>query len=333
MAPLYSINFPSTKEEMIFTHSNQKEIHPLGTLLCKFLAADFSSHQNQLSQHRPPAELRLLVPQIAAEISKIHPLLKCSMVPLQNPDHDHLGWMKNRLSTFIFYQEKLTEYVNATILIDSSNLSPLQRYLVFLRDNPIAAQTFMINNDKLRVERKLCIGNSKFIPYDDTQTIPDSKRITSSLVITSKSIKAILILCLEQMIENEYLLKHCEHCGHFFHPYSKKSLYCDFSTDETGKTCKQIAAAKKHNAKRANDEGIAYYEKQKKAYSMRVYRAPSVYKQADFNSWKTRAQVALDFYTSGKLSLDVFKEILTLPDAKTSETLKKTLVPFKTEHS
>lgn len=314
----YTITFSSSKGKKEILPTVQGEFHslPLGSFLISFLSIDFTSYKEQLFAHKSPKELRALLPRMKAEISNIHPLLECALRPINPFYTDELGEMKLLISKFILYQETLSTYVDRVLLSDGSSLSPLQKYCKFLTEDCLAAKRFMELPAVLHMERKIYCNGVEFNPYLQLHAIPASKEVTSSLVITSNDFEAILLVCFEQMVENDVYLKRCEYCGLLFHPYSRKAIYCDRPIDNTGKTCKIVAAREKHEKKTAANDGLLLYRKQDKAYSMRVRRAPNVYKDADYQKWKIRAKAALDMYIDGNLTFTALVAYLELPPIK-----------------
>ena len=118
------------------------------------------------------------------------------------------------------------------------------------------------------------------------------------------------------MAQHNIKLKKCAYCGSYFRPFFTRTVYCDRLVGETGKTCKELAAKEKYEKKIAADEGLSLYQRRNKAYAMRVSRTPEIYKDAEYQAWKTNAEVAVKQSVDGELSLGEIKSYLRLPNTK-----------------
>ena len=79
---------------------------------------------------------------------------------------------------------------------------------------------------------------------------------------------------------------------------------------------KELAAKEKYEKKIAANEGLSLYQRRNKTYAMRVSRSPAVYKDTEYQAWKAEAEIAVQRYVNGDLSLEALDIILELPKRK-----------------
>ncbi len=138
--------------------------------------------------------------------------------------------------------------------------------------------------------------------------------LVSHIFMSSDKLAPLLFEELEEMAGAELSVRVCEYCGKYFVPFSSRTLYCDRIVGETGKTCKELAAREKYEHKIAEDEGRTLFNRRCKAYAMRVHRDPERFTQEEYHAWRDYAEMALKAYQQGKLTMDVLKMVLELPE-------------------
>jgi uncharacterized OB-fold protein len=105
---------------------------------------------------------------------------------------------------------------------------------------------------------------------------------------SSSDIRALVFLEFEYMRANNLTIRKCEHCGRYFLPYSKVSLFCERPVEGTEKTCKDIGVMEKYSRKVAADEARNLFRRMNNAYHMRRKRAPAIYTQAAYEAWRVK---------------------------------------------
>lgn len=124
----------------------------------------------------------------------------------------------------------------------------------------------------------------------------------------STDIRALVFLEFEYMCTNNFMIQRCEHCGRYFLPYSKVSLFCDRPVDDSGRTCKDVGAMEKYNQKVVADEASNLFRRLNNAYHMRTKRAPAVYTQATYEAWRDNARGLLKKVEEGTMTVEEFEE-------------------------
>jgi hypothetical protein len=317
MKALYCLSFDK-KTEWIDDGRKLVE-NQLGTALLTFLVTDFKAFLNRLAVDGAPEgypNAQKTAEGAAASLRPIHPFLENAMLPMYYEADKH-DWLVRRLQEFLRIQGELSRITDAVLLVDGSGRSVLQRLCMLLsRDKLIAAKMAKLG-ESMRVERCLYVNGRAFEPlFSPAGELPPPERVTSRFVVGSDDLEAVLLTELEEMAEQNIRLKKCAYCGGYFQPFSLRTIYCDRLVGQTGKTCKELAAKEKYEKKIAADEGLSLYQRRNKAYAMRVSRAPEIYRDADYQTWKAAAETAIGLYADGKISLETLDAQTRLPEKK-----------------
>lgn len=129
------------------------------------------------------------------------------------------------------------------------------------------------------------------------------------LITSFYDIRALVFLEFEYMCTNDLTIRKCEHCGRYFLPYSRVSLFCERPVEGTEKTCKDIGAMEKYNRKVAADEARNLFRRLNNAYHMRTKRAPAVYTQAAYEAWRDDTRELLKQVEEGTMLAREFEEL------------------------
>ena len=316
MKALYCLSFEK-KTEWIDTGSKLVE-YQLGEALLTFLNTDFVPYERQAETHREffghAKEADDLAEQIIQQLSLVHPFLENALRPAYF-EPEKLSWLYRKLLGFRQLQNELIDLVEAIFFPDPRHLTAMQRLCILQNEQKYIAAQFAALSDSLRVERRIYVNGRRYIPQlEPTISVPEN--IESRLIFGSDDLKTVLMSELEEMAAQNILVKKCSYCGNYFIPFSSKTIYCDRLVGEIGKTCKELAAKEKYEKKIAANEGLSLYQRRNKTYAMRVSRSPAVYKDTDYQAWKAKAEIAVQRYVSGDLSLEALDIILELPKRK-----------------
>jgi len=293
--------------------------YQLGDALIAVLSTDISPFLRKLN-HEFYSNYALQAADITkkaiADLKPIHPFFESITYPAfleSNPMRD----LYARLTTMKKVQLELTPLVDAVFLDDETDLTAMQRLCMFFQENRDEALVFAALSDVMRVERRIYVDGKAFdlLPSSKSQE-SISSNISNRLIVGSDDLRAVLMTEIAEMAQQNVRLRRCERCHKYFRPFSFKSIYCDRLVGNTGKTCQELAAKEKYEKRIAADEGLTLYRRRNKTYAMRVSRAPEVYKDADYQVWKAAAEVALQQYTDGEITLEMLDVMIELPEKK-----------------
>ena len=313
MKALYCMSFEK-KTEWVNTGTKLVE-YQLGETLLTFLCADFASYERQAEVHREffgrEKEADVLAEEIIHKLSPVHPFLENALRPACFEDQK-LSWLYRKLLGFHQLQNELADLGDVVFLPDHRGLTAMQRVCVLQNEHKHIAAQFAALSDSLRAERRIYVDGREFDPLQERfHAVPE--KIESRLIFGSDDLRTVLMTELEEMAAQNIPVKKCAYCGGYFIPFSSKTVYCDRTVGETRKTCKELAAKEKYEKKIASDEGLSLYQRRNKTYAMRVSRSPAVYKDTEYQAWKTEAEAAVQRYINGDLSLEALEFVLELP--------------------
>lgn len=140
--------------------------------------------------------------------------------------------------------------------------------------------------------------------------------IVSHTFYTAEDIRALVMLEFDYLCSRHFTVRKYAHCGNYFLPVSQRAIYCSRVLDDSGKACKDMAAAVKYRESVSRDEAKKYYQRLNNAYQMRCRRTPALFPQEDHWQWQDRAKALLKKVEAGTLSLEDFKEQIALPKLK-----------------
>lgn len=139
--------------------------------------------------------------------------------------------------------------------------------------------------------------------------------IAAATFYASDNLPALVFLEFQQMCALDLRAARCENCGRLFLPFSSRTKYCDRVCDEdTGASCKEVAAREKYAAQVKADRARQLYQQLRNKYQMRCARAQGNTKmREDYNKWRDTAQKAMVKYQVGEMSFEQFAECIQIP--------------------
>ncbi len=223
-----------------------------------------------------------------------------------------------RLEGFENLQKQLSAFVDATLLLDSSDLNTSQRLALYMSRDFQAATAMAGLNFKMRAERKLYVDGRNYDPVLAADRISKPpKSVRFARIEGSDDLGATLLTELLEMVDRNVHVQKCEYCHRYFLPYSAKARYCDRVADRTGKTCKDLAAKEKHEKKIAADEGLNLIRPADQKPMTCAFAARRLSTRTkNFQKWKAHAEEVRDLYIDGKLTFNQLEALSELPPRK-----------------
>lgn len=184
-----------------------------------------------------------------------------------------------------------------------------------------AVEAVLTEGEKMPLERLWAFYNIH--PEVEEHRIPlaaerrfhrSGQGIDTRVLLVSERLDPLLFAALEQMAEEGITVRRCACCGGWFVPYSSRAIYCDRLVGESGRSCKELAAREKYEKKIADDEGRALFQRRSKAYAMRVRRDPERFSLEEYQAWRDYGEMAVKAYNEGKLTLELLRLVLQLPE-------------------
>lgn len=104
-----------------------------------------------------------------------------------------------------------------------------------------------------------------------------------------------------KVIQNNFVIKKCNNCGKLFIPLKSDKIYCDNIYLNTGKTCSEIGANKKHQEKMSSSLILKEHQREYKRMYGLHYNNIKKFTEAKFKKWSKQARKLRDSYTDDKL--------------------------------
>lgn len=104
------------------------------------------------------------------------------------------------------------------------------------------------------------------------------------------------------------IIKKCINCGRLFIPLKTNKQYCDNLYLNTGKSCVEIGATKKHKEKISDSLVLKEFQREYKRMYGLHYNNSKKFTEAKFRKWSKQARELRDKYTDDKI--EDFKEEL-----------------------
>lgn len=111
-----------------------------------------------------------------------------------------------------------------------------------------------------------------------------------------------------KVIQNNFVIKKCNNCGKLFIPLKSDKIYCDNLYLNTGKTCSEIGANKKHQEKMSSSLILKEYQREYKRMYGLHYNNIKRFTEAKFKKWSKEARELRGKYTDEQI--DKFKKEL-----------------------
>lgn len=112
-----------------------------------------------------------------------------------------------------------------------------------------------------------------------------------------------------KVIQNNFVIKKCTNCGRLFIPLKTDKKYCDNLYLNTGKSCAEIGATKKHKEKISDSLILKEFQREYKRMYGLHYNNSKKFTEAKFKKWSKQARELRDKYTDDKIA--DFKEKLS----------------------
>lgn len=111
-----------------------------------------------------------------------------------------------------------------------------------------------------------------------------------------------------KVIQNNFVIKKCANCGRLFIPLKTDKQYCDNLYLNTGKSCAEIGATKKHKEKISDSLILKEFQREYKRMYGLHYNNSKKFTEAKFKKWSKQARELRDKNTDDKI--EDFKEEL-----------------------
>lgn len=312
MKPEYILSFDGIHEHSETADAEQRG--RIGTALLSFLTLDLSSACHRLERSLNTgnpirAEISLLYKKFASSHPFSALLFKSAFSSMENSD-SVLRFLKALQS----FQRMLYRVADNLFLDEETPLSSLQRLCILCCSDAATARQFGSLRDYVRTERRFFVSGKEIRPQFCTpEELEEPCEIQSRLCFVTDSFQAILLTEIQQMAEQNVILRKCANCGGLFIPYSGKTIYCDRRIPGLDKTCKEYAAKEKYQKKIASDEALSLFRRRSKTFSMRVLRSGNPDLEGQYALWKRHAEESLSRYQAGELSFSAYNSAISLP--------------------
>lgn len=104
-----------------------------------------------------------------------------------------------------------------------------------------------------------------------------------------------------KVIQNNFVIKKCNNCGKLFIPLKSDKIYCDNLYSNTGKTCSEIGANKKHQEKMSSSLILKEYQREYKRMYGLHYNNTKKFTEAKFKKWSKEARELRSKYTDEQI--------------------------------
>lgn len=104
-----------------------------------------------------------------------------------------------------------------------------------------------------------------------------------------------------KVIQNNFVIKKCNNCGKLFIPLKSDKIYCDNIYLNTGKTCSEIGANKKHQEKMSSSLILKEYQREYKRMYGLHYNNIKKFTEAKFKKWSKEARELRAKYTDEQI--------------------------------
>ncbi len=111
-----------------------------------------------------------------------------------------------------------------------------------------------------------------------------------------------------KVIQNNFVIKKCANCGRLFIPLKTDKQYCGNLYLNTGKSCAEIGATKKHKEKISDSLILKEFQREYKRMYGLHYNNSKKFTEAKFKKWSKQARELRDKNTDDKI--EDFKEEL-----------------------
>ena len=277
----------------------------LGNMLVRFLNTDFSSFEDAYNNFFYAYGFELLkefapAPVMANRYSsekELYDVLKRTwkwalglLVDLQYNFKSFVDFLYNLNGNEEMKSYSVSSKFIAYMIKHKSDVYGYAYDIDIFRDNYADKQLEYDKMSILEIVEKLDNG---------TLTVPVSN------IYTSEKLSNILYIILEELCKTENSpIKLCQNCGKYFIPTSRvDEIYCDFSVEVKGLTCRELGANLTYKKNLENTPALLQYRRTYQKKVMNASRNPDNKRlRKEFDKWKKEAQAKIKLYKQGKLT-------------------------------
>lgn len=212
------------------------------------------------------------------ELTKIHKEISQSIIAIQKDFKELIDFLYNLNDNKEYAENSPKVKFIASILKNKYNISK------YINNTEIIHYTY---SDKMKEYENMSFDDIiKNLSYDTVL-------LKVSDVYTSKFLGDIAFVILNQIIQNDLIIKTCQHCGRYFVPNKSNEIYCD-RVYEDGRTCRELGALKTYKENLETNPGLLEYRRIYNKKSNRVSRNKQDKNlKKEFNIWKKNAQTQI----------------------------------------
>lgn len=112
----------------------------------------------------------------------------------------------------------------------------------------------------------------------------------------------ICFCVLNQVIQNNLVIKTCQHCGRYFIPNKSNEIYCD-RVYEDGRTCRELGALETYKKNLESNSGLLEYRRIYNKMSNRITRnKDNKNLKKEFDIWKKNAQTEIKKFKKDEIT-------------------------------
>ncbi len=170
---------------------------------------------------------------------------------------------------------------------------------------------------KLLIEYRI-VKNNRVLPISMPSRVLSQKdldrfaghSVSAHAFCATNHLPALVFWEFDYLATQQIEVRRCDYCNRYFLPYSVAARYCDRPlADYPDRTCKDIAALKKHQLNVKNDEARALYQKVNNRNQMRARRRKEASPTAldDYRKWQFEAKQKLEQVQAGEIGFREFE--------------------------
>lgn len=271
-------------------------VERLGIMLVRFLNTDFSDFTDAYDNFYYSFGIELL--EIYSEKFKLNDEYSSEELFLNAFKRLHENIKSNIISIqkdfkkivdFLFNLNGNTQYLDKSAQIKFTACMVKNKYnlLKYTKNIHIINYTY---SDKLE--------DKKNTSFDDviSDLSYDISMLRVSDIYTSNDLGNILFVVLNQIIQNNDIIKNCQNCGRYFIPNKSNEIYCDFLNPD-GTTCRDKGAGETYKKNLENVPALLEYRRTYNRKLNAVSRNKENEKlKEEFDKWKKAAQNQIRLY-------------------------------------
>lgn len=277
-----------------------------GTLLIKFLNANFSSFETAYSTFFCFYGFSILE-EFYKNIPKAQ-LFKSKENFYETYEPIFIE-IKRKLKELQYLMKRCIDYMyNLNNNLEDKKYSPFEKYL-----------TYVIKNNLFKYSTSIDIFYYQQFAHDTSNISVESITpkivreylenaiidINDGPVFHTSYLSNILYVSLLEIASNKDIkIKTCKNCGKYFIPIKNTEKYCDIAYYENEQTCKMIGATNSYTKRRKTVEGIRFYRNNYQRRLMQAKRSDDEQVKLAFENWKTLAKLKIKKFNNNEVSED-----------------------------